>query len=115
MGEVMTTKEKIIRKSIEEINAELSSINEILEATPLSDIIELRKEAQKLIKDDNWKTKEVQDKIDFLAEKEKKLFSIAEKQKGMNGLIDRKVKLASELSDLNSELYYIDWRKKKQT
>lgn len=109
---IMTTKEKVINESIRKINKELIEIDEILNANPLSEIIQLRQKASELIKGDGWKDKKIQAEISKMAKKGKELFAVAEKQRKTNELIDRKVKSEMELSDLNSELYFLNYREK---
>jgi|ERR1035437_3367434 hypothetical protein len=111
----MTTEEKIIRKSIEKINKRLHDIDIILNATPLLDIIEIRKEAQDFLNDnptiDQRTSEQALDKINELSKKEKKCFEIADKQKNTIQLLDEKVKLTMELGDLNNRLFFIEMRK----
>lgn len=45
----MTTKEKVIRESITRIEKRLKEIDDINNARPISDLIEVRKEAQSLL------------------------------------------------------------------
>lgn len=110
----MTTKEKVIRQSIGQVEKRLKEINLILDANPLSEICKIRQEAQKLL--DENKTVEQRTSNDFIAKieelskREKEQFAIAEKSKYSIKFIDEKVNLEFELSDLRNELYYIERR-----
>jgi len=111
----MTTKEKVIRESIERNTKRLNKIKTLLEANPLSRICELRMEAKKLLDENQGIEKRTSNdfvaKIDKLAKEEKKMFALAKKQKDSAKLIDEQVKLEMELSDLNNELYFIERRR----
>ena len=104
----MTTKEKIIRQSIAENEKELAEIVALLDATPASDIIAGRKKAQELLAKYDVSDPLLAQKIGVLAEAEKRLFAIAEKQRDSTALINRRVKLDIELQDLKNELYWIE-------
>lgn len=107
----MTTKEKVIRESIERNTKMLKEIKELLEANPLSRICELRSEAKKLLDENQGiekrTSKEFVAKIDKLAKEEKRMFELAKKQQDSAKLIDEQVKLEMELNDLNNELYLV--------
>lgn len=111
----MTTKEKIVRKSIAEITKKIQALNEVLNARPLSDILAIRSEAQELLNktkgDDRFKVSFI-DKISELADKEKKAFRIAVKGRDSIKLINKKVDLEIELGDLHNELFRIERDKK---
>jgi hypothetical protein len=47
------------------------------------------------------------DKLEELSAREDFLFKLADEGKDSNSLIDEQVRLESELSDLQSELYYM--------
>jgi len=104
----MTTKERIIRESIAATETELSEIISILDASPLLGIIEVRKKAQKLLNEYDIGDPRLTKLIAELADEEKRLFKVAEKQKDSIALIDRRVKLDFELQDLNNELYWTE-------
>jgi len=108
----MTTKEKIIRQSLAKVEKRLSEIVFILDATPLIDVINLRKEGQGLLEKDrlnkDFPTKAFSEKMSEFAAKEKELFALAEKQKDTVKLIKERVKLDSEKQDLMRELWYIE-------
>ena len=105
----MTTKEKIIRKSIKEVTKELAELKDLIYSSPLIEIIEIRKKAQTLLESSTKgrTSEEFLGKIKVLATKEKSLFKKAKKQENSVELIDRQVKLEFELTDLNHELYFI--------
>ena len=113
--EKVTTKEKIIRQSIAICEKKLSEINNLLNANPVSKICEIRIEAQKLL--DENKTIEQRTSKDFilkieeLAKLEKEQFRIAKQSSNSIKLIDDKVELEMELTDLKNELYHIERNK----
>jgi len=102
----MTTKEKVICESIMRVQKRIKEIDDILNATPLQEIIKIRKEFQELIKSKLPLQEEIKMIEKFQKEEEKQL-KIFEKQQNTLKLIDEKVKLAMELSDLKGELYWI--------
>lgn len=110
--QIMTTKEKIINESIQKVLNRIKEINFILESNPLSTICTIRQEAQRLL--DENKTVEQRTSSDFIAKieklskREKEQFALAEKGKYSIKLIDEKVNLEFELSDLRNELYHIE-------
>ena len=108
----MTTKEKIIKKSIEQVQRKLKEVNILLESNPASEIICIRMEAQKLLNENTTLKQrtsyEFISKLDALSKREKEQFKIANKSKDSIKLIEQKVSLQMELSDLNTELYYIE-------
>ena len=109
----VTTKEKVVRESIERINKRVAYIDSILNARPLLEIMELRQEIfGSMPKDilDPLFIKEVR----RAAAKEKELMAVAKLQTNKTmEFIKEKCLLTNELGDLNSELYYIDLNKKK--
>jgi hypothetical protein len=112
----MTTKEKIIHQSIEQIRKRISEIDYILESTPVSEIMRIRTEAQKLL-DENKRIEqrtsdEFINKIETLSKREKEQFEIAVHQKNSIELINEKVNLEFELSDLKTELWHIERKNK---
>jgi len=108
----MTTKEKIIRKSIIEVQKKLEEINNVLESNPLSEIIKIRQETKKLLEENKTVNQRTSDvfiaKIEALSEREKEQFALAKKQKDSTKLIDLKVKYEFELSELENELFHIE-------
>jgi hypothetical protein len=111
----MTTKEKIIRQPIAAAEKEHGDILEILDATPLSGIIEVRKKAQVLLHEYEVGDPRLTEGIAELADEETRLFKIAEKQKDANALIGRRVSLEIEINDLQGELWHIERTKKART
>lgn len=109
MTERMSTKEKIVKKSIRQVQCEISKIDEILNATPVSDIIELHRKTTdevKILNNEN-RYQEALEVLEHAKKEEAKLNKIFEKQRDTVALIDRKVELYFELSDLNNELWLI--------
>lgn len=109
----MTTKEKVIAESIKRIEREICKINDILDARPLLEIIRLQQEALTLVRGSKFGDKNVLKELDRMAAEEKKHRVIAKKQRNSVKLIERKVKLEMELSDLHSEQFFMNMRKKK--
>ena len=112
---IMTTKEKVINQSIGKVEKRLKEINFILEANPLSEICKIRQEAQKWLDENKTVEQRTSDdfiaKIEALSKREKEQFALAEKSKDSIKLIDEKVNLEFELSDLRNELYQIEHRR----
>ncbi|MEK6882665.1 MAG: hypothetical protein AABY22_23790 [Nanoarchaeota archaeon] len=110
----MTTKEKVINQSIGQVQRRLKEINFIIEANPLSEICKIRMESQKLLNENKTVSERTSDdfieKIEVLSKREKEQFVLAEKGKDGIKLIDEKVKLEFELSDLQIELWHIERR-----
>jgi pyridoxine 5'-phosphate synthase PdxJ len=112
----MSVKEEIIKKAMKQIEKKLTKIDQFIDATPGSDIIEARQEAAKIIKEHKGDYKKIAELIGPLADREKKAFILARQQckPGVTSRkIDEKVKLEVELSELRNELYYIERRKLK--
>lgn len=108
----MTTKEKVIRESIKRVTKQINKINLILNANPLSDIIKLRRDTLNNAKEFQNHEKALVF-INKAIKKEKELIRIAKKQQNSIKLINEKVKLELELSDLNGELWHIERRNKR--
>ena len=104
----MTTKEKVILESISRLKKRIKELEEIKNATPLLDIIEIREELKQLLEQNKSIESRTSDnfikKIEKLHNKEKKAFKIAKKQ---NYVIDELVNNQNELQELESELFYI--------
>jgi hypothetical protein len=115
----MTTKEQVVRESIAKVHMRLCEINNILDATPLIDIVNLRREAQDLL-DKNPKfeqrvSNKMLDKIKEYSKKEKKLFAVAKVQQEKSiELLEEKAKLTVELGDLHNDLYFIELKTKHE-
>ncbi len=113
----MTTKEKIVRKSIAYNEKRIKAIDEILDANPLGEICDIRIEAQALLEewkasDPGKKRKEIDDKLCKLAKREKELFKLSKRQRRDTiKLSDERCKLSFELGDLHNELWHIERRK----
>ena len=114
-----TIKEQVVRESIARVNMRLCEINNILDATPLIDILNLRKEVQDLL-DKNPKfeqrvANEMLAKIEEYSKKEKELFAVAKIQQEKSiELLEEKAHLTIELGDLNGELYFIELKNKHE-
>lgn len=110
-----TTIENVINESVDRINKRLFEINFILNANPLSEICKIRMEAQELLNGNKTIEQRMSDgfisKIKALSIREKDQFELAEKQKDSIKLIDEKIKLESELADIQRELFYMERRK----
>lgn len=102
----MTTKEKVIRESIKRIAKKINGIRKILDANPLSEIIELERKTI-------HEAKQLKNPVEALRliteamNKKAELMKVAKKQQNSIKLINEKVKLEFELSDLNMELWHI--------
>lgn len=110
----MTTKEKIVLKSIASIESRLKEIDLLLTANPLGEICKIRIEAQKLLEDNKGELRHSVgfiEKIEALSIREKEQFELAEKSKNSSKLIEEKIKLESELHDLRGELFHINRKK----
>lgn len=112
-GDKMTVKEKVIRQAIKKIERRIKYINSIIEAEPLKAIIEIRKEAQKLIKSNKPASEQIRI-INKLQKEETKQLNIIEKQMKLGKYLEEKAQLMNELSQLNSELYWIENDKKRR-
>jgi len=112
----ITTKEKVVRQAISIIEKRVAKINDILGSNYLGEIIEVRKKAHALFEEyrGDLKNKEFQKRINELADKEKELKRKFKYQnKNWMSLIDEKVNIEFELSNLKNELYWIEHKKKE--
>ena len=112
----MTTKEKIVRQSLKVASKRLEFLEKIQNAAPASDLIDVRKEAQQLLEQNKGiearTSKSFIAKIDALSKREKECWKMVNRQKKWEKDSDEMVKLMREISDLKSELYYIERLKK---
>lgn len=108
----MTTKEKVLDESIARATKRLIEINAILGANPISEICNIRMEAQKLLNEnksvEQRTSAEFIAKIGELAKREKEQFRLAKLQDDSIKLIEEKVDLVLELGDLKNELWSIN-------
>jgi hypothetical protein len=108
----MTTKERLLRKSIGKVEKKLKEIDFILNATPLSEICRIRQEGQRLLDENKTIEQRTSEgfiaKIEALHKRERQQFALAEKGKDSLKLIHAKVELDFELSELKKELYFIE-------
>ena len=105
----MTIREQVSLEAIKRIKKRLAEIDAILTGKPLFEILALRKEAQKLIQD---KPENFLIELDKLVDREAKQLALIKKQKNSSKLIDEKVDLALELESLESEMFFINHKKK---
>ena len=107
----MTTKEKVIRAAIADAKRQIEKIDALLEARPVSKIIEIREDLRALLEQNQGVEKRIRPEfmkaLEELARREKEQFRIAERMKNSTDLIEKKVKLDFELRDLNNELYFL--------
>ena len=107
----MKTTEKVIRKSILEIDKELKKIDEVLNANPYSEIIQIRMEAQNLLEQNRTfeqrMNKEFMEKILELSRRERKAWSLSKKLEKISSseMINRKVNLEHERRELMLQLF----------
>jgi hypothetical protein len=104
----MTTKEKIIRQAIDQVQKKVVATKELLSANPLGRICEIRIEANKILQQHGDDYATIARLLKPLGEEEKRMFSLAEKQKNSMALIDKQVELEHELYELGCELYLIN-------
>ena len=115
----MTTKEKVINESIIRIEKRIEEIKKIFKATPLLDLIDVRREAQALLDENKTiqqrTSNEFVAKIEKLSKKEQCCIRLAKRLTGqkMNDLMDEQINLESALRYLNNEQYYIERSKSK--
>ena len=111
----MTTKEKIIRKSIKEVEKKITQLEEVRDATPGSELIEIMMSAQRLFDQNKGIEKRTSPlflkKIKYLAEKEDKCRKMIARQRNWEKDCNTLVRYEIELSDLKRELYYIEQRR----
>jgi hypothetical protein len=108
----MTTKEKIIHKSIGVVMRKISQLDKIINANPGSDILKLRIELSEMLTvnttTEQRTGKKFMDRITEMAKEEKELFKMLDKQKNLVALMDQQGELKRELQDLNNELFFIN-------
>ncbi len=106
-----TVKERIIHQSISEIEKRIKEIDKIVFSNSLSEICQLRIDAQKILEENRGDYTKIAELITPLAEREKKLFKIARNQVDNSiALLKEKGKIEIELSELKNELYFIKQR-----
>lgn len=112
----MTVKLQIIKKSIASCDKKIAKIRELMNANPASEIIDGRRKFQQIVTENKGDHDKIAELLQPLAKREKELFAIAKKQKGMHKdgrEIDQLVALESERKDLSNELYYTEKRLQK--
>lgn len=94
-----------------ELETEIANFEKILNATPISEIIKLRIEAQKVL-DSNIPLDDKTKKLTILSEKEKKQFEIEKQWKIAIKSTERRAELAGDLSDINGEIWFKEHKNK---
>lgn len=106
-----TTKQKVIEETIKKVERELAKIDSYLNSNPLSEICKIRDEANKLLEKNKTINERTSDgfikEIEVLSKREEEQFKLIKKSRNSTKLIERKVELQFELSDLLNELYHI--------
>ena len=108
----MTIKEKVIRQAILGAEKEIKEIDQILNASPVGDIIRLERKAIETAKKMDAGSKEVLTYLALQTKKRDALLQLVEKQKDSISLIEKKVKISMELGELKGELWMITEREK---
>lgn len=101
----MTIKEKVAVESISRIEKRLEEIDNILNASPLLDILKLDEEVSVTVKKMKVGSKEILEYLESKINQRKELLLLAGKQQKTLELIDEKVKLEGERVGLENELF----------
>ena len=110
----MNIEEKIILQSINRIQKRVAKIDEFLTANPLSRVIEIRREAGEILVKHKNDYAKIAKLLEPLSKEERKMFALSKRQCAPNvtsKMIDEKVALENELSNLQMRQYYIERRK----
>jgi len=110
----MTIKEKIIRQSIKKAEKEISEINQILNTSP-GDTIRLERITMEMAKKMNTCSKEVFYYLDSQTKKKNALRQLAEKQKDSLSLVEKKLRILTELGELKGRLWMITERERRNS
>jgi hypothetical protein len=114
----MTTKEKVVRESFARASKRLKTLEDIMNASPAVDLIDVRREAQQLLEDNKGiekrTSKYFMDKIEALSKREKDCWKMINRQKNWMKDSDEMVKLQIELGDLKNELFHIERNKQHE-
>jgi len=105
----MTTKEKIITKSIVSVQRKIEATQALLNANPLSEMLQIHIDFGKLLEENQGEArfkKPFLDKLKELESRNEAAKALYEKTKDSNKLTTRLVRLMSELQDLKRELFY---------
>lgn len=97
-----------IAQKIKQLDDEIIRINNILDATPFYDIMQLRHEAADLVAAKGWKDPRVVKRNIELYEEEKKLLALAKEQENSAELLDKKVKLILERDKLETKFFSVE-------
>jgi hypothetical protein len=112
------TKEKVIRKTLIEIEERVKEIDKLLSRSHLTEIISVRQQAQELLGNHEEGTSfsdEFVSKIKKLAQEEKEAINSMEKMTFEKRFELRKERfdIERESTELKNELYFIERRKKQ--
>jgi hypothetical protein len=106
-------KKKVIIKSIKLCEKKLKNLDEFLHANPLTEIVRIRSSTLDSIEKHQNGLISLHELINAMNENEQKTeiqMALYKKSKNTCKLIEKKVKLYMELSNLKSELYWIENR-----
>jgi myosin heavy subunit len=110
----MTIKEKVIRQSIKKIETRLKKLQEIQDANPAVDLIDMRKEASDFLKknerSEQRSSSGFMKKIKEFSNREKQCWKMIERQKKWAEDSKEMAALTIEKEQLITELYYLDKR-----
>jgi hypothetical protein len=100
---------RVLKKEIDRIKKQLADIKALEAQRPLSRIIELREQANRIIKENSGNAGKIADLLEPLAKEEKALRRIADKQMDPK-LLDREFALEDDLHNLEQSLFYVQLR-----
>jgi len=106
----MTTREKIITKSIAAVERKIEATQALLSANPLSEMLQIHLDFGKLLEENQGEArfkKPFLDKLQELENRNNVAKALHEKTKDSNKLTTKLVNLTSELQELKRELFYI--------
>jgi len=99
---------RALKRELKKIDGEISKIDDLLDANPLSEICEIREKAAEILDQNKGDYETISKLIGPLAEREKELFKIARKQTSTNSLVDRKVRLMSDRGRLINDIFFAE-------
>jgi len=105
----MSTKEKIITKSIAVLERKIEATQALLNANPLSEMLQIHIDFGKLLEENQGEArfeKPFLDKLQELESRNESAKALYEKTKDSNKLTTKLVNLTSELQELKRELFY---------
>jgi phosphoenolpyruvate carboxylase len=100
---------RVIKKEIDRIKKQLADIKALEAQRPLARLIEIRQEASRISEDCGRDYNKMVKLLEPLANEEKVLRRIADKQMDLN-LLDRAFALEDDLRDLDRSLFYVQLR-----